>query len=170
MVTLIPHVRCPGHHKTWEIPRNFDHLRKVEKHRNCDSSNIVESTGLWRTYICLKWGFIHHSFPNNLKILRSWVNLELGYHYVIGKLYLTISYDVEVYVGKGYGTIFWTFERSLRDRQFKSLFWNVNPSFLTGSQMVEIPGNFPGFVVSRTPHVRYRGHHPESKKKTVTWT
>ena len=36
------------------------------------------------------------------------------------------------------------------------------------SQMIENPGNFPGFVVSRTPHVRYRGHHDlENKKITV---
>ena len=35
------------------------------------------------------------------------------------------------------------------------------------SQMIENPGNFPGFVLSRTPHVRYRGHHLENKKITV---
>lgn len=34
------------------------------------------------------------------------------------------------------------------------------------SQMIENPEIFPGFVVSRTPHVRCRGHHLENKKIT----
>ena len=34
------------------------------------------------------------------------------------------------------------------------------------SQMIESPRIFPGFAVSRTPHVRYRGHQLENKKIT----
>ena len=34
------------------------------------------------------------------------------------------------------------------------------------SQMIKNPGIFPGFVVSKTPQLRYRGHHLENKKIT----
>ena len=49
---------------------------------------------------------------------------------------------------------------------FNEVYVVADSIFSVLSQMIENLGNFPGFVVSMTPHVRYRGHHLENKKKT----
>ena len=57
--------------------------------------------------------------------------------------------------------------RSSESGTFNKIYVVAVSIFSILSQMIENPGNFPGFVVSRTPHVRYRGHHLENKKITV---
>ena len=59
---------------------------------------------------------------------------------------------------------FETPRRSSESGTFNEVYVVADSIFSVLSQMIENLGNFPGFVVSRTPHVRYRGHHLENKK------
>ena len=61
---------------------------------------------------------------------------------------------------------FETPRRSSESGTFNEVYVVADSIFSVLSQMIENPGIFPGFVVSRTPHVRYRGHHHENKKIT----
>ena len=61
---------------------------------------------------------------------------------------------------------FETPRRSSESGTFDEVYVVADSIFSVLSLMIENPGIFPEFVVSRAPNVRYRGHHLENKKIT----